>query len=410
MKALTFTFNYGRLAAAKLLGAFSSRGYLSGLGPIGYEDVPDPRLLADDWVILKTRYCGICGSDVKQVFLDGARDNPLTSFITFPHVMGHEVLGVVEETGPAVSDLQRGDRVIAYPWLTCEARGLPLCDACEAGRLTFCRNFTRGDLAAGMHYGTCRDVSGGFAPLVPAHRSMCFKVPDGVSTEQAALADPFAVSLHAVLKAPPKPGATVLVVGCGALGMMVIHIVSRLFDGVNIVAVDRHEHLRPMAEQLGATTYLTLGGRDLIEAVAEMAEARVHNPMSGLPWLLAGVDAVYDTVGSARTLETDLRLVQPGGTVVVVGVATPARFEWTPLYFKEVNLVGASGCGMEEHDGRRSHGFSMFLDLLDKGRVSPEPLITHTFQLDQYRDAFVAAREKRTHRSVKVLFDFEERL
>ena len=73
---------------------------------VRFEEINKPTL-SDGEVLLKVKACGICGSDVKQVFLDGARDNPLTSFITFPHVMGHEVLGVVEETGPAVSDLQR---------------------------------------------------------------------------------------------------------------------------------------------------------------------------------------------------------------------------------------------------------------------------------------------------------------
>ncbi|HSQ67310.1 MAG TPA: alcohol dehydrogenase catalytic domain-containing protein, partial [Polyangiaceae bacterium] len=95
MKALSFHFSYPRLAAAKILGAFSDGGTLSRLGPLAYGDVPDAKLLGDDWVVIETRYCGICGSDVKQAWLEGAFDNPLSAIISFPHVVGHEIVGTV---------------------------------------------------------------------------------------------------------------------------------------------------------------------------------------------------------------------------------------------------------------------------------------------------------------------------
>ena len=133
MKALTFSLRPARLAAAKLLGLFSPRGYLTGLGPVGLRDVPEPERPGDDWLLVATRRAGICGSDLKQVFLDGAFDNPLTAVISFPHVMGHELAGDVAEAGPGVEGLAPGDRVVVYPWLTCAVRGLPLCTACRAG-------------------------------------------------------------------------------------------------------------------------------------------------------------------------------------------------------------------------------------------------------------------------------------
>ena len=93
MKALTFHLSYPRFAAGKMFGGLS-RG-----GPLVYENVPDARLFGDDWVIVETRYCGICGSDVKQAYLEGAFDNPMTAVISFPHVLGHEVVGTVVEAG-----------------------------------------------------------------------------------------------------------------------------------------------------------------------------------------------------------------------------------------------------------------------------------------------------------------------
>ena len=111
MKALTFHFSYPRFVAGKLFGGLS-RG-----GPLVYEDVPDAKLLGDDWVIVETRYCGICGSDVKQAYLEGAFDNPMTAVISFPHVLGHEVVGTVVEAGKDVRHVKKGDRVACYPWI-----------------------------------------------------------------------------------------------------------------------------------------------------------------------------------------------------------------------------------------------------------------------------------------------------
>ena len=258
-----------------------------------------------------------------------------------------------------------------------------------------------------MHYGTCRDVGGAFAPRVAAHASMCFRVPDGVSLDAAVLADPFAVCLRALQKDPPAPGETVLVVGCGALGMMLVHLLARLRPDVTIWAVDRYDALGPQVLALGAARFTTAGGAPLIETVADWVGARVHRPLAGLPWLLDGVDRVYDLVGSARTLEVGLRLVCAQGTVVLVGVARPARFEWTPLYFKEVSLIGSNGAGVEELEGRRRHAFAHYLELLQSGRLAPESLVTHRFALADYREAFLTAYDKGRTRAVKVVFEME---
>lgn len=388
---------------AKLLGQFSPAGYLHRFGPVGYREVKDPTLFADDWVMVKTRYCGICGSDLKEIFLEGAIDNPLTSFISFPHVMGHEIAGTVEEVGRGVKGLQRGDRVIVNPWLSCEPRGLAPCRACQAGQGRFCESFTSGPVGTGMHLGTASNAHGGFAPYISAHQSMCYRIPDEVPFEVAALADPFSVSFHAVHKAPPQPGQKVLVFGCGALGASVIHTVARLYPGVHVIAVDVEPAMREVALSFGAHEFLSLTGGALIEAIGEKSQAKLFRPMSGLPWLMGGVDTIYDTVGSARTLETGVRLCKALGTIVVVGVSTPQRFEWTPLYFKELNLVGSNGCGLELYAGQTEHAFSHYLKLCAKGRIEPGRMVTHTIALSDYRRGFLVAHGKKQHRSLKVL-------
>ncbi len=405
MQALGFRWSIPRFAFAKLGGALWRGAYTHPFGPVGLLEVPEPGPPGPGWATVDVRVAGVCGSDVKQVQLDGDADNPLTAVMSFPHVMGHEVTGTLAAAGEGVGRARQGERVVAFPWLACPARGLEPCPACRDGRPNHCRSFRRGALAPGMHLGTCRDAGGGFAPRLAVHDSMLFPVPDAVSDAQAALVDPCAVSLHALLRAPPAPGDTVLVVGCGALGLLLVHLIDRLFPDVEVLAADVHPHLEPVARGLGASRYLARGGRALIEAVAEHRSAEVLEPYGGLPWLLEGVDRVYDTVGLASTLEVGVRVLRPRGTLVLVGVAAPRRFEWTPLYMKELVLTGASGSCVEAWEGARVHGFQLVLDLTAAGRIDPARIATHAFPLARWREAFAVAADKRGARSLKVLLE-----
>ena len=406
MKALTFDFNVARLASAKALGSVSAGGFLGSFGPLRLVEVPDARLLGERWVVVKTSACGICGSDVKQAFMDAAMDNPLTAVISFPHVMGHEHVGTVVETGKAVTRVKVGDRVACSPWFSCAVRGLPLCPACERGQMSLCESFTAGPFAPGMHAGTCRDISGGFAPLVPVHETACYPLPESIALSTAVLADPFAVALHAILKAPPQPGETALVYGCGGLGVLVVHALARLFPETRVLAVDPRPHARALAEKLGASVTFAGSGAELVEAVGAGVGSAIRRPQLALPWLQGGVDRVYDTVGAAGTLETAVRVTRPLGTLVLVGVATPARFEWTPLYFKELVVMGASGYGIETLGGQRAHAFEHFFDLLAGGKLDVSGVITHRFPLAEYKDAFLTARSRGSAPAVKVVFEF----
>src|ERR1700722_13627722 len=147
MRAITFDIRIARILAAKALGVLSPRAFVSGMGPVRCEEVKDPALLGDDWLRVEPRLAGICGSDVMQVFLEAASDNPLSAVVSSPHVMGHEVVGVVVDAGRAVRRFKRGDRVVVSPWLPCAPRGLVPCEACRLGRYPLCSHFFDGKLA-----------------------------------------------------------------------------------------------------------------------------------------------------------------------------------------------------------------------------------------------------------------------
>src|SRR4030067_1270840 len=177
MKAVQFRYNPARLGFAKVMGLFSPRAYLSSLGPLVCQEIPDPVFLSESGTVVRTRLCGICGSDTKQVFMDADFDNPLTTMVSFPMVLGHEVVGVIKSVAPGETKRQTGERVVLNPWLSCEPRGIqPLCAACRDGNYFLCENFQAGHLAKGMHSGKSSTVTGGYAPILPALQSMPFPI------------------------------------------------------------------------------------------------------------------------------------------------------------------------------------------------------------------------------------------
>ena len=304
MRALVIGKDMPRLVATKLLSALTPRAFVGPLAPIQLREIPAPALPAPDWAVARTRLCGLCGSDYKQVFMNGGFDNPMTAMISWPQVLGHEVVGVIDEVGPGVTRRRIGERVVLNPWLSCATRGLPLCEWCEEGDLAQCLNFGRGHAAPGIHSGNSATATGGFAPRVPAHESQWIPIPDEISDDAAVLADPFSVSLHAILRTPPPPGGTALVYGAGTLGLLAIAILRVLHPHVRVLAVARFDHQARLAEKFGAERVLPhRPALAILEAVAETCDAEIARPWRGLPMLLGGADVVYDTVSSPETFE-----------------------------------------------------------------------------------------------------------
>jgi threonine dehydrogenase-like Zn-dependent dehydrogenase len=377
--------------------------------PMKIEEVPDPAPLADDWMVLRTRMCGICGSDSKQVLMDfeDAEDNPMTAFISFPQVLGHEVVGTVEQAGPAVEGLDVGQRVVLNPWLSCGPRGIdPPCPECEQGNYSACWNFVDGRLAPGIHSGNSSDATGGFAELMPAHQLMAIPVPDAIPDEVAVLADPFAVSLHAITRNPPPPGGKALVYGAGALGTTSVAILRSLHPDVEVASVARWPAQADLARSLGATVFDPEPRDALIEGLADWSGGVLRSGW-GLPITHPGhIDVVYDTVGAPQTIEVGIRVLGHRGVLVQTGVSSPARFEWTPWYFKELRLVGSNAFGIEEVDGERKHGIEHYLALTEAGRIDLTGMLTHQFRLDSWRDAFRTIIDQGDTGAIKVAFDY----
>ena len=381
--------------------------------PVGLREVPDARPLRPDWYVVRPLLTGICGSDSKQILLDfgeGNDDSAMFGFCSFPQVMGHEIVGEVVDAGPLAEGFAVGDRVVLNPWLSCRPRGVdPVCPACAAGDLSLCWSFTTGDISAGIHTGVSSDATGGYAELMPAHSTMLFAVPDDVSNEQAVFADPFSVSLHAVTRNPPPPGGKALVWGAGALGCAAVAILRALHPDVEVAVVARFDHQAKLAQHLGAHLVVAHEPREqVLEELARWSGGVLRRGFDGrgFPMCHPGfVDVAYDTVGKADSFEVSARVLRARGTIVKAGVHAPARWEWSPVDFKELRWVGSNAFGIETVDGLRKHAVEHYLDLVRTGRVDLTGMLTHVFALDRWRDAFATIADQGRSGCIKVAID-----
>ncbi|MFN8036555.1 MAG: zinc-binding dehydrogenase [Acidimicrobiia bacterium] len=396
MKALMFRNSLARQAVTKIGSYARNEAFVGPLAPIRLEDVPEPEPPGPGWVVCDTVVSGLCGSDTKQIFLDGARDNPITALISFPHVLGHEAVARRRDTGR---------RVVLNPWLSCVPRGItPVCEACEQGLHPHCRNFLRGLLPPSIHLGNCAGAVGAHAEAFAAHEHQLFPVPDDMSDDAAVLSDPAGVSLHSLLLAPPSPRRPALVYGCGTLGLAAIALLRMLWPDVEVWAVAKTRASQELARKFGAAEVLTCEPDELVARVAELMRVPVLHPWSKRDWLQDGPGVVYDMVGSPETIETAMRLADTRGSIVVAGVEPPGRFEWTPLYFKELHVIGSNAFGVEELGGVRKHAFEHYFDLVQRG-LDLTPLITHRFPLDRWNDAVMAVANREETGSIKVLLE-----
>ena len=396
MKALVFRHSLAREAASAIGGRVDRRAFVSRFAPVRIEDVEEQPLPAEDWVRVETTFSGLCGSDVKQILLNGSRDNPLTALVSFPHVLGHEVVG---------RRLDTGERVVLNPWLSCVPRGVdPPCGACRDGRYPWCRNFRSGGLPASIHLGNCAAAAGAHAERFAAHASQLFAIPDGISDEAAVLADPVSVSLRSILLAPPPSGAQpVLVYGSGTLAFAVIALLRHLYPACEVWAATRPGARAALATRLGAHAVLSTAPDELVAQVARPSAHAAHaveqaRLAPGRPRRRLR----HHRLGRDR--EASLRLLTTGGTLVVSGVEPPRRFEWTPLYFKELRVIGSNGFGVEEVGGAAKHAMAHYFDFIRDG-FDLTPVITHRFPLDRWDEAVLALKNSRHTGAVKVLLE-----
>jgi threonine dehydrogenase-like Zn-dependent dehydrogenase len=392
-----------RVLLTKALGRISRRAYFAPTSPFQLIDLPDPPLPAADWVRVRNRLCGICGSDLHQLFLDAGLDVVPAALPAHRRIyLGHEMVGDIVEVGEAVPGFEVGDRVVRWGRADdCRARGREdLCPACARGHRVLC------EIASEPR--ELDPVGGGYGDSFITPASTLLPVPEGLADEQAILVEPAAVAIHAAWRCPAEPGARVLVLGCGTVGFLLIQAIRALQPACEITAVAEFPWQADLARTLGAE-HTFLARDDGFAQAARLTGARMYEGRAGNRMLMGGFDLVFDVVGIAATLNNALRWTRAGGTVVLVGVNLHRMLlDVTPVWYQEVNLVGAVGHDVVVWEGERLSTFELAMRWMQTGELNCEGLLTHRFPLDAYQQAFATAVDKRAHRSIKVAFDLQE--
>jgi 2-desacetyl-2-hydroxyethyl bacteriochlorophyllide A dehydrogenase len=310
------------------------------------EDTPVPAPRAGE-VRVRVVAAGLCGTDYRI----WTGDRP----VTYPRVMGHELVGRVTAVGEGVASVEIGDRVVVEPNYSCG-----VCPLCREGN----RNLCLSRVAIGI------DVDGGFAEEVCVPGRCCWPVPASVSDADAMLTEPLAVVVRAVERGTPRAGESAAVIGAGNLGLLALQVLRAMHARVLMVA--RTPARLPLATRLGA---------DAVHATSEGPLDAAARAFSGRE----GVDLVVETAGTPEAVSHALELVRPGGRVVLTGLPhDPTPVAFFSVVRREVTITGS----MIYQDE-----FPAALALVANRHVETAPLVTHRFPLAQIDAAFAAHRD-----------------
>ncbi|RDI95427.1 alcohol dehydrogenase [Meiothermus sp. QL-1] len=373
MRGLLFTPSIPRYALARLLG----KRYPPQALPLQLVTLPEPAR-TPGFERLKVRLSGICGSDLALLY--GKQAPTLSGMFSFPAVLGHEILA---ELG--------GVRVVVNPVLACLERGLPDCPVCAQGLDHLCENVAEGSLAPGM-VGFCRDLGGGWAERMVAHRERILPVDERVPDERAVLAEPAAVVLHGLRQAWGQAEgfawpSRVLVIGAGTIGLLTIRLLRVLGFSGPLYAVARHPHQAELAQRFGASQVFPSA-----QAAQEAAGARRYRGILGASSWRGGFEGVVEASGSPGGLQEASWAVREGGRVLLLGAPATAFHDFSPYWFREVHLVGSYAYSWDD--------FAQTVKLLPE-LEGLEALVTHRFPLEAWPEAIKTAASRR---GIKVVF------
>lgn len=324
-----------------------------GPGDLRVEEVP-VRKLKDNEVKIQVKYCGICGTDIHIFHGDGGCCD-----VTPPLVPGHEFSGVVAEVGAGVKTVKVGDRVAGDPNDMCGE-----CYFCKNGMQHFCKN----------NIGIGTTVDGGFAEYVIMREKQVYKVSDELSFIEAAMAEPISCCLHGIDLCNIKAGDTVLVIGGGPIGMIMMQLAKNA-GASKVIMSEPVEEKREQALKLGATKTIDPLHEDVEAVLAEYCE---------------NVNVVIECVGNVHTQADAVRFAGKGATIMYFGLAAPEEsFPIRPddIFKKELHITSSY---------INPYSFERAIQILESGTVELESLITNVVPLDDIADVFTKPEYRRT--------------
>ncbi len=318
-------------------------------GELALDDVALPEVPAGH-ALVRITHSGLCGTDLK--IYKGAIP------ARYPLIMGHEMVG----------ELAGGERVIVDPVLYCGS-----CFHCRIGQTNLCPH---GGLIG-------RETNGGFAEYAAVPKAQVFRLPDSVDSRIAPLIQVATTCLHAQRLAQVSLGESVAVIGLGVSGQLHVQL-ARARGAGKVIGISRSRFKNDLAKQTGADVAIESGA----DAVAEVLEATGGR----------GADVVIECTGVVASIADAIRMVRFGGRIVMFGItsATSGALPFYDLYFKELALINNRAATAQE--------FPVMIDLVQRGAVCLEPLVTHRMALDEL-GAALAMVENGSERRLKIILD-----
>jgi L-iditol 2-dehydrogenase len=330
--------------------------FLTEIRRFEIRSIPEPEIIRDTDVLVRIQRVGVCGSDVH--YYTTGRIGP--QVIEFPFILGHEAAGVVERTGKGVTRVKAGQRIAVDPTAACGR-----CDQCRAGRENTCRDL--------LFLGCPKQLEGALREFVVLPETCCFPIAGRTTFEQAVLSEPLAIAVYSVERSRPPEGASAAVLGAGPIGMSVLHVLRTLPTGA-LYVTDKIESRLDFARSLNPRW---AGRPDRPDAAAEILALE---PLQ--------LDVVYECSGDPEAFRQALRLLKPGGTLVMIGIpeSDEIPFPIHELRRKEITLLNI----------RRQAGCTQkALDLLESRRIDMNAMATHAFPLEEVGAAFELAADYR---------------
>ena len=320
---------------------------MNGIGKMGYvqRSIPIP---ADNEVLVKLEYVGICGSDMHYYETGRIGDY----IVEPPFVLGHEPGGTVVEVGKDVRHLKVGDRVALEPGKTCGH-----CEFCRKGKYNLCPDVV---------FFATPPVDGVFQEYVAHEAALCFKLPDNVDTMEGALIEPLAVGFHAANQGGAHAGQTALVFGSGCIGL--VSMMALKAEGVTkVIQVDIMQKRLDKALELGATAVINSKEKDVLAEVAHLTDGK-------------GVDLVIETAGTEITNRQAISVAKKGATIVLVGYSKTGEMTLPMSLALDKELVFKTVF-------RYRHIYPMAIEAVASGKVNLKGIVTNVFDFDDIQNA-----------------------
>ncbi len=335
-----------------------------GAGNVELMDVSEPQCTPDG-VKIEVKYSGICGTDL-HILHDTFPNHP-------PIILGHEFSGVVSEVGKEVTRIKIGDRVVVLP---STAVRCGKCEYCKSVYYWFCSD------RRGMGIG----VDGGFTKYAAAREDMVYKIPDHLSLEKAALAEPLAVAVQAIEELTDfSVGDTVLLSGPGPIGLLCLALLLSKGCKVIVAGTNVDTMRLKLAKDMGADIVVDVSAEDIFAVI----DRETHGK---------GVDIAVECAGAGPSVSTCLKALTKLGKYVQVGIiGREITLNFDTILYKQLKIYGSGAHSLKSWD--------RVMKILEQGKVNLTPVITHIIPLSSWRQGFDLCEQKQ---GAKVLMVYDE--